>query len=794
MRSQTRELMSEKSKYSNEIAHMQLRAPRVALLVPVTEDWHRMAMLGIHLVTNSWAGAGFVVVPAEKGEIHPSVLASLREYDPDCVLVPPGETLPAELSEEVLRAQEKISTVCSNYRSPLLNPLEVADPKFSALWNVWFSTGGHASSGNPVAVSAVGDCKDQETSIGASPALKGSLGLAAASRWGLGEPPNDDIAAVDETTKQEALRRLSSHEYKAVGLPGIGTAASFEGRYETYLARTLVGLDGAQSYGPQRSDALVVLGDNPSDFALAMVWDRTYRYGIWIPEEWWAHAELRPHVLVGIDQLVRHASTQLKRVVFTSTTFDEREIAKRAKQWRERTSLVLDKDLDDKWDVVSADNLVPSRYWKVHYVLKENISHQWSTSVTTDAGTADFTMLPPLPRIGVPSLEQLEQSACWQVDVSLSGHELPVSIAVPEESLLVERDEAQATRVRAGRAGISFQAYRTDFIPAGASLSQSLARPLLRFPSLIDWAKARASTQKMSVRLSTAGTQANVLASMLGSREVLTDLVAGSLRPALLAFNRSGSTKVDYPDGEGCVVNSEGYLHFSGICAIADIAESAESRDMVDGLLRAGFLRRGLLTKCPRCQHSAFVHLADLASMIRCERCLAENALERQLWRLPIEEPTWYYDLHPIARKLLLDNGIVPLLLSQYLRSRTQRGYTDAAEFEMFDPSGVPFSETDLLALADRRLLLAEAKSSNSFGNRRQRNAIAQKRAVSARVLQVDEIVLATSAPRWDGATISSMKEAMLEQSWPEGRPPELRVICGLGGTVTDERVPLGVT
>ncbi|MFC7674137.1 hypothetical protein ACFQWH_13695 [Mycolicibacterium sp. GCM10028919] len=779
--------MSDQSAYFNEVAHMQLRAPRIVLVVPVTDDWHRIAMQGLHLVTTSWAGAGFVVVPTERGVVHPAILASLREYDPDCVLAPPAEALPADLADGVTRAQEAISAVCSNYRSPLLNPLEVANPRFSALWNIWFSTDGHPSSGDPVDVSTVSDVHDGETSIGANPALDGALGLAAASRWGLSETPNDDVADVEDSVKKAAVRRLSSHEYQAGGLPGIGTAATFEGRYETYLARTLVGLDGAQSYGPRRSDALIVMGDKPSDFALAMVWDRTYRYGIWVPEEWWADTDLRPHVIAGIDELVRHASTQLKRVLFTSTTLEESEIAARAKQWRDRTSLILEKDLDDKWMVVGADALAPSRYWKVHYVLKENISHEWSTAVTTEAGTANLSMLPPLPRIGVPGLEPLEQSTCWHVDVSLRGYDLPVSIALPEDTLLVETTEAQATRVRAGRGGISYQAHRTDFIPSGASLSQSLARPLLSFPSLIHWANSRASTHAMSVRLSTAGTQANVLASMMGSREALTDLVASDFLAALLAFNRSRSTKDDYPGGEGCVVNSEGYLHFSGICTIAGVTDTAEARDRVDGLLKAGVLRRGLLTKCLLCQHSAFVHVDDLASMIRCDRCLEVNALERQLWLHPVEEPTWYYDLHPIARKLLQDNGDVPLLLSKYLRSTSQRSYTDAAEFELLGSEGDPVCETDLLALTDRRLSMAEAKSSNTFGSRRQRMSGARKRVIAAHALQVDEIVLATTAAQWEGATIEAMKTAMLEQDWRMGRTPDLRIICSLGGAVTDD-------
>jgi hypothetical protein len=50
------------------------------------------------------------------------------------------------------------------------------------------------------------------------------------------------------------------------------------------------------------------------------------------------------------------------------------------------------------------------------------------------------------------------------------------------------------------------------------------------------------------------------------------------------------------------------------------------------------------------------------------QRCLADNAFERRLGRLPIDEPTWYNDLHPIGRTLLKDNGDVLLLLSEYER------------------------------------------------------------------------------------------------------------------------------
>jgi hypothetical protein len=785
------------------VAHMQLRAPRVALVVPVTGDWHHVARNAVHAFTRLWGGAGFVIVPTDGGAVHPTVLAALKEYDPDSVLVPPAEAMTTpEQIDAIQLAQQTISAVCSNFRAPLLEPDKVARPACSDLWNIMLSRSQAPytpantdlpSSGQPAALPEQIDDEAGWESISAHPAMGGSLGLAAAIRWGLTEPPSNGPVDVDPAKIRLATRRLASHEQDATNLSGITTQDTFEGKYSTVLSRTLFGLDGVQSYGPQRSEALVVFGSNPADFALAMVWDRTYRFGVWIPDDWWGDTNLRVHASAGIDRFVIDSNSALKNVIFTSTSLDKTNLEARVEEWWQSSPLSVCESRREKWEAIAADELRFSRYWKVHYVLHEHMSTEWSTTVYASGDTLEFATLPPLPNIGVRGLESLEQSVCWYADISIQKHDLPTTRAIPEESLLVHDDDTQSTRIRAGRSGVSYQVHRTDFVPAGASSSQSLVRPLLRFPSLIDWANARANTVGMSVQLSSAGTQANVLASMLGGRDVLSDLVASELRAALLAFNRQKSTTADYPNGEGCVVNSEGYLHFAGICTFADIPPDASARGRVDALLQAGVVRRGLLTKCPVCQHSAFVHVADVAATMRCQRCLADNAFERQLWRLPVDEPTWYYDLHPIARTLLKDNGDVPLLLSEYLRKRSNRTFADAAEFELMNSRGDPVSETDVLALADRQLVVAEAKSRSTFGGRRERNDTARKRVLAAKALLADEVLLATTESVWDQATITAMQTALQNETWPTGQCPRLRTICGLGSdTVTDETRNLG--
>ena len=93
--------------------------------------------------------------------------------------------------------------------------------------------------------------------------------------------------------------------------------------------------------------------------------------------------------------------------------------------------------------------------------------------------------------------------------------------------------------------------------------------------------------------------------------------------------------------------------------------------------------------------------------------------------------------------------------------------------------SGNPTVETDLLALADRRLSAAEVKATNTFGNNRQ--DAARKRALAARVLVADEICLATTKDDWEPASIAAMKSAISAETWPSGSIPRLRIIGKLG-------------
>ena len=128
-----------------------------------------------------------------------------------------------------------------------------------------------------------------------------------------------------------------------------------------------------------------------------------------------------------------------------------------------------------------------------------------------------------------------------------------------------------------------------------------------------------------------------------------------------------------YPGGEGVVLLNgvrEGYLTFAGMLKFAGEGISpGDLRDGVDGLAARGVVRRGLVLGCGTCGRPSFIAIGNLAQVNQCPRCGAANELAQVQWRDPVEEPSWYYDLHPVARELLADHGEVPLLLSRHLRS-----------------------------------------------------------------------------------------------------------------------------
>jgi len=288
-----------------------------------------------------------------------------------------------------------------------------------------------------------------------------------------------------------------------------------------------------------------------------------------------------------------------------------------------------------------------------------------------------------------------------------------------------------------------------------------------------------------------------MLRQLWDGRDSFVGSMTGRLLPVLRAFQPSHARSSDaYPGGEGVVLLNgvrEGYLTFAGMLKFAgEGITPGDLRDGVDGLAARGVVRRGLVIGCGTCGRPSFIAIGNLAQVNQCPRCGAANELAQAQWRDPVEEPSWYYDLHPVARELLADHGEVPLLLSRHLRSGSRR-YDDVPELELRDASGSPAAEADLIAVGDDEVIVAEAKSNDALGgSTREVRRAAAKRVRLADVLRADQIVLATTRPEWSASSITEIRSAVTGHTWPAGLRPSVRLITGLGGDqVKDLRLDL---
>lgn len=770
-------------------AVMGLRAPRVAYVVPCGQDWHANTRVALHEITRLWGGARFVVVPVSSATVHPALLAALKAYDPDHVVVPSASspiTVAAADRPWLHGAQKAISAACSNYRSPIASGASVAAPSTGQTEPTYLTERGMMPL---TAIDLLAEQSPSDQPVGASPQLGGALGVAAAATWGLSDFPNDSQSQVDQTLLRRAIWRWVRGDL-GDPLEGITTRNTAEGQFRTEFDRTRFGLSDVCEIGFNQSSTLIVWGDSPADFALAMTWDRTYESGIWMPDAWWRDAGARRELTQALSSRAADDLGGSGEILITSTSLDETELSERVEGCRADSSRVFGDQLHAA-SVIPADKIDYLRFYKWHLAIKGKYHNEWSTTVLEDPdGTINFAMLPPTPLVGVPGLETIENRAHWHVDIQIRDRDLPNTVAIPDADLLAGGSNAAFdTRIRTSRSGITYASHRTGLVFDSAPVEQKLSRPFMRIPSLTAWAQSRAAIHDMTIQLSAAGAQAELLAKLLGGRAELAELVSGPLLPALKAFNSTGTTRESFPDGEGCVIREQSFLTFAGICSRAAMQPDASARDTVDELLQSRVLHRGLITRCSECTQLSFVPVEDLATHIRCQRCLTTTQLSRESWRLPVEEPRWFYHLHPTARTLLNQNGHVPLQLSHYLRVPARR-YTDAPEFELLAAAGTREVETDLLALADRQLITAEAKITDTFGTGSVRQRRARKRVHAAKVLCADQIILATSRDSWDSGTINAMLRAISQEQWPSGIPPRLRIISGVGtSNTTDDYV-----
>ncbi|MFD9669413.1 hypothetical protein ACFWAY_49015 [Rhodococcus sp. NPDC059968] len=813
-----------------------LRAPRVAVVFRGLWRWDYFARAAMYGASNTWGGAGFVLVPATDGSIDPRVREAVVAYDPDYVVLhnyTVGDldnltrgTIEKMLDEQniddqgsrsrlrdelrskgvdddvLARTRDELVKACSSYRMDNGSELGDSDHRWherelTLSAPVLTAPGTHHGPLTPIdKIRRPAD----PTPVGVSPALTGDIGVAAAMRLGLLSTPTAEGAALDENQRSAILQwllRTTAHYPATIPAIVFDPAHGAEQDLPSAWEATTPGLTSVASFPSSPARRLCVIGGSANDFALAMIWDRLYGGGLWIPDSWIDGGE-RAHVLQLLrDQLAPFVTFNKRTWAITSVSHDTDDVAEiRDDVLRKSSSFTVSEpeEVDPANDLpvigLDDDLQFPAR-GKSHFGIDEQFNSTTTLPIFRDTDGSTTLAATPAPPIIQHELLKTVPDLSWQVDIDIPDTPIPPVRHVPAHAILHPDESPQNTWVRVGRTGLSYEALAYGFVPAGASADYRLVKPRIRKPGMQTWASARASLIGRTVTTSAAGRHGDVLQTMFGSRTRLIEAISGDLLPVFRSFiPQFKTTREQFPEDQGCLVRGTvAYLNFSGIVSISGLPIE-EARKQCDELLTEGILSRGLLLNCSACGNLDFVVIDRLRQVNECLRCGDPNDLSLARWKMPTGEPQWFYDLHPVATALIAQNGDVPILLAAHLRATASHSnrYADCAELEVSDSTGKKLAEVDLLALVDDRVVVAEAKSTDEIDKGTNQRRAARKRVLLAETFGAEEIVLATTRDAWTAASLNAMRTAVKEHDWKTMSRPRIREVLGLGTRAVNDR------
>ncbi len=784
-------------------ATIALRPPRVAILMRDDHQWREWAMRSLTIASDYWGGGGFILVPydPETGVPASQFIEIVRAYDPDHVVTLeigmsdleawyPGSIQFTNVEDEGDRlslisgahtgvndelgrhAREVVASWCSPLRSIRLGRDEAVRQRETMTQLGRAGRSDRYQRGLPVApvgtdVSRIAASAEWRSDAGISSAAR--VGVANAEPFERPEPQSDVlhwlIARTSDTPTSLIWSNASQPPESSLGL-------------ESWFRDEQGLIQVSRSY--LRDGAAVVVGDTGTDFALALAYDRILGRGIWLTPAMLADdVEFKLRVRPAVWTLISDLEHSASRLAVSSTSLTSRQLdivserlqesdfdvqiaGKRVQRAHDsETVQVRFAEVDQGYlDYVVNDHIGTSVV--IPMSMREDGSHDAMTGLDTPVPTE---LLYPEASANVPY---------WYVDVSLARDNSPRGRDLPASALAIEEGAFQQVNVRASKEGITFNPSSMGFVPSGALLRSRLGRPRLRSLSVRAWVEAMAELDGLGVRLSTPGRHAELVRRRLGSRKLLLDLVAGSSLRMLREFIPRGESPKKR-DPETVVLGLEPYLSFTAIDALLPGVEN-ETVAVIDSLVSARLLRRGLILGCQDCGRPSFLVAEKLGQEYECPQCGTMNLFVSERWRKGTE-PKWFYDLFATFRELLAYNGDVPLLAAARLQAEG-RGYADTPELEFFDrETGQGVAEIDVIASVNREVVIVEAKVSGEFPAQK-RGEQTRKLLRVANALRADRIVLATTQDHWKPADVAHLTR---EAAKATPFACQTQVLAGLG-------------
>ncbi|SHH33103.1 hypothetical protein [Streptomyces sp. 3214.6] len=799
---------------------IRLRAPRFALAYHTMSDWVHMARKAVAGVSRVWGGAGAVLLPVAEasGQVQAAdaLLPLLRLYDPDHV----AGLLPT-LADAAHMDPSVISRMVTRYALPdeapdaawrRLSSQSLPTPGWEGLASqvdAWCSPFKGVGQGQQrftaQSVHHMVHAGTSRRSLATVPAQPGepvvtldlsgvdpAVALMVESRIGAVHPharthlntvelPVDveDLPAIIHlavTGKPRADWDLADRYRRAAGgVPTDGlTASEFSG--STPFAHSARWTIEAELALP--TPIVWIVGETAEDHALAMLCDRLYQHAVWIP----------PRLLSDGGPFTRAVKVALSTfqgvghggklpILLASASQSQSDLQALAEDFN-RPFAAMTMCVDDGPPAplsvrqVKAVTLAELAAYDGMTLFADPDAYQISQQVPTSQEGGSVSLLMPLQLPEAQAAAHLGAELHWYIDVQLPFHTLPARTAISDSCLTQKTTGIPDTVTRAARHAVSFISANMGF----STPANPYARPLLHFPSADRVFEELASSRGATVERSSAGVRAAIAVEMWGSPDALAADLSGPTRNVLNAF-LPPPKKRDGAYEPGYAIRGNGYVALEDIQTTLGDDTFDAARDLVDRLLIAKVLRRGLLLNCARCRYEAFYRIDLVGPAFDCEACGHASPLTRGRWYARDAEPHWYYALDHVVQDLLQQHGDVPLLAAQRLR---QNSYSMLWSPELVVSDAEGSVELDLCLIVNGRVIIGEAKSNHTLKASNGTQEAAARLVRAAQLLSADEIVLATSKRAWAKDTLSAVNTAVNER-WASGPRPIVTELVGVG-------------
>lgn len=361
----------------------------------------------------------------------------------------------------------------------------------------------------------------------------------------------------------------------------------------------------------------------------------------------------------------------------------------------------------------------------------------------------------------------------WWVEVNDPHYSLPARAALND--LVVAESSGWRATARCGRDGISYFSHASGISSGGAPIEQLVERPRLRFPSATKIFDRLFMSAGLKLQESPAGRFRRLTTELWGGLKPLAEDLSdpGRLRllQAWLSMAESGAAPGVFTSGQRRFLSLPDAVAASGM-------STEQTRAVLDTLISRQILRRGFALKCGHCLHFDWYALDEIGQSFTCRRCRTSTVVTQSVWRNG-DEPTQYYDLAEVVQQALRGHFEVPVRALAQLKQDVS-SLEQIPEVEVTDEHGDIQLEIDLLAIADGRLFIGEAKTADVLQKTKKGELKWLHRfAGVATALTTDEVVFATAAGKWSPRTSGAIRGVF------KGGPT-VRLLAGLSDGAED--------